>query len=435
MLCPRFTVFRLALPALAIVGLTPDAEAQAPPFRCGPDCTTPGQYVLCNDSFDQTSAIAGTLELTDFLDAGCMTFDPPAGSFQLVAFAALFGSGDQLASLVEVHTERSPISLVPMAKIFETGAAIPFSASPGFSGLFFTTQNLTTAFRLCIKQQIDGFGAGTRPLTFDSDGMQHMSTVFDVSRPNPPNGAWNQPSVANVTGDFVIRAVVRYADQAPWQPGGACSSADAGVSDSGANDAAPVSDGGGPTDGGAPLDGGGTTDGGAPPDGGAGADASALQDAGVAADAGPSVDAGALPAPRIISITPDRGPSTQATGVVVTGEGFLAGLSLKIGAIPTTDRTVPGPTTILATVPQGIAPGTYDVVVQNPDGQAAVLTKGFTVTGAGGDPPPDDSCNCTSARETPESGSWMWGVAMLGLAALRSRRARRPRRFLRRVGR
>lgn len=405
------TVFRLALPALAIIGFTPDAEAQAPPFRCGPDCTTPGQYVLCNDSFDQTSAIAGTLELTDFLDAGCMTFDPPAGSFQLVAFAALFGSGDQLASLVEVHTERSPVTLVPMTKIFEAGAAIPFSASPGFSGLFFATQNLTTAFRLCIKQQIDGFGAGTRPLTFDSDGMQHTNTVFDLSRPNPPNGAWNQPTVANVTGDFVIRAVVRYADQTPWQPGGSCSGADAGVSDSGSADAAPVTDGGGATDGGAPLD------------GGANADASAPQDASAPADGGLGVDAGALPAPRIISITPDRGPSTQATGVVVTGEGFQAGLTLKIGAIPTTDLTVPGPTTILATVPQGIAPGTYDVVVQNPDGQAAVLTKGFTITGTEGNPPPDDSCNCASTRRTRGSGSWMWGVAMLGLAAIRSRRA------------
>jgi MYXO-CTERM domain-containing protein len=140
-------------------------------------------------------------------------------------------------------------------------------------------------------------------------------------------------------------------------------------------------------------------------------DAGTIADADALADAAPAGDAGRGEAPTIVALTPSRGANVAATPIVVTGSGFVDGATLRIGAIPATEIRVPGATTLLANVPPNIAPGAYDVVLQNPDGQAAVLTKGFEVTGPG----TDASSNC-QATAAP---TW---AAIAALLVLRRRR-------------
>src|SRR5438093_361513 len=168
--------------------------AQAPPYSCGPDCTTPGRYVLCNDSFDATSASAGGLELTDFLERACMTFIAPAATFNVTAFAALFGGGDMNLINVEIYTESG--TDVPVGPPLSdcNGALIPFSPAPGFSGLFFSpSTTVTTDFRICLEQQLDDTSQtmGTRPVLYDADGFQGMNTAYI-----PAAGGWHAASVA-----------------------------------------------------------------------------------------------------------------------------------------------------------------------------------------------------------------------------------------------
>jgi MYXO-CTERM domain-containing protein len=109
--------------------------------------------------------------------------------------------------------------------------------------------------------------------------------------------------------------------------------------------------------------------------------------------------------------------------VVVIGTNFVSGLSLKIGTIPATDVRVPGSTTILATVPASIAAGTYDVIAQNPDGQVAILQRGYTVIDTKDQAPPGSHCGCTTARSERQSGAALWLALFFGLALLARRRA------------
>lgn len=130
-----------------------------------------------------------------------------------------------------------------------------------------------------------------------------------------------------------------------------------------------------------------------------------------------SADAGPTGPPMITAISPDTGKSDAATMITVTGSGFVSGLSLKIGAITAGNVEVPGGSTVRALVPQGIAAGTYDVVVENPDGQAAILPDGFTVEGDGPGLPKESGCICARGASAP--GVW-W--LLIGLLFFRRRR-------------
>ena len=55
---------------------------------------------------------------------------------------------------------------------------------------------------------------------------------------------------------------------------------------------------------------------------------------------------------------------------------------MALGATPLTSVTLVDATTLTATVPWGIAPGTYDLTVTDPDGGSGSLSGAFTV-GAG----------------------------------------------------
>jgi MYXO-CTERM domain-containing protein len=368
------------------------AKAQLPPYQCGPDCTTPGQYVLCNDAFDRTMMSAGQVRLVDFLEAACASFQPPAASFNIVGFAALFGSGFGTALVIDMYDELGRAT--PGKALIDSGPGVqvPDTNGTGFSGLIFQTVTATGAFRLCLRQQIDDPSQTimSRPVLYDADGMAASNTLFA-----PSQHGWITAASGGVTGDFILRPIVTYGDMGPWNPGGVCQTMDGGIHDSG-----PGADAAGGTD----AMGGG-------------------QDAMMGgADAGivvPGQDAGTAvnQPPMIANISPNQGLNSTPVDVVVTGSGFASGLTLKIGTISADDVRVPGPTTILAQVPANIAAGVYDVLVQNPDLETAILPKGYTVIA--GKSPPASKCGCRTsgdgARASTAAG-WMLIGALFALS-------------------
>ena len=85
---------------------------------------------------------------------------------------------------------------------------------------------------------------------------------------------------------------------------------------------------------------------------------------------------------------PASASSSVDVEVTIYGYFFQSGASPYIGSTPLQDVEYLGPEpsppnrwVIRATLPAGLAPGTYDVTVVNPDAQAGVLPDGFTVTG------------------------------------------------------
>lgn len=156
-----------------------------------------------------------------------------------------------------------------------------------------------------------------------------------------------------------------------------------------------------------------------PPDAGAEDAAVEPEDAGqVAQDAGQvAEDAGSttLDPPTISAISPDSVAQGSAAQVTVVGTGFQSGLTLKIGAIGAEVSSVGGSTTISADVPAGIAAGTYDVLVSNPDGQSAILSDGFRVQGATTGPALGaEGCRCVGSPAA-SGGLLLWGGLLLVL--------------------
>jgi hypothetical protein len=89
--------------------------------------------------------------------------------------------------------------------------------------------------------------------------------------------------------------------------------------------------------------------------------------------------------PTLISITsimPDKGVNDVQTAVVISGENFVAPLTVTVGETPLVAIDVADTQTVNAVVPAGIDAGHYDVIVTNPDGTAATLTEGFEVIDA-----------------------------------------------------
>lgn len=403
--------------AAAFALLPLDARAQgAPPFRCGPDCSRPGRYVLCADNFDNSNTSAGGVVLVNFLERACVSFPPPAQQFTITGFAALFGPGDTVATWLQIFVENG--SNTPGMELTGTGVGIPGAAAAGFTGLFFGSVNATTDFRLCLQQQIDDSGGNSfgRPLLFDDDGVQGTNWAFI-----PSAGGWQASGAA---GDFILRPIVEYGDLTPWAPGGACERPDGGVA---ADSGVPAGDSGVPAgDSGSPVarDGGEAMDSGEAADSG---DPGPASDAGVDPGGGDAGTSGGGP-PTITAISPKEGPNTDAIDVTVTGTNFEPGAQLMIGSIQANDVSVPGSTTILAEVPRGIAPGVYDVIVRNPDDQTAILSDGYTVRGPGGGvAPPAADCGCRTAGARESGSDLLWILlGVLCVAALRPRARSNP---------
>ncbi len=85
--------------------------------------------------------------------------------------------------------------------------------------------------------------------------------------------------------------------------------------------------------------------------------------------------------PTVSAIAPVTGTNDIDTSVTITGSDFAANPTVMLGTTALTNVAVVSSTTLTATVPWGINPGTYGLTVVNPDG-GNTLPSAFTV-GAG----------------------------------------------------
>jgi Domain of unknown function (DUF1929)/IPT/TIG domain len=83
------------------------------------------------------------------------------------------------------------------------------------------------------------------------------------------------------------------------------------------------------------------------------------------------------PPPSVNSITPTSGTTNGGTAVTISGSGFLAGATVKLGGTSATGVTVVSSTSITATTPSHAA-GAVSVVVTNADNQSDTLANGYT---------------------------------------------------------
>jgi peptidoglycan-associated lipoprotein len=82
----------------------------------------------------------------------------------------------------------------------------------------------------------------------------------------------------------------------------------------------------------------------------------------------------------VASVSPSTlQPNTPST-ITVRGNGFQAGAKVWVGSAAATGVSVSGTSSLTASVP-GLAVGTYDVQVGNPDGKSATLYQALTVEG------------------------------------------------------
>jgi MYXO-CTERM domain-containing protein len=428
--------FAASILALAAVPSVALAQGAAP--ECGYDCSRPGRYVICNDSVELNNP--GQM-INCGASLGACTGEAFCGSFRLPATSTtthlrqvwtLMGpsapAGDQFD--LEVYVERNMDT--PGARIAGTVnnnyALVGDPQNFQFIDLAVhgDAYELFTNFRLCFRKQFDG----SHNVCYDTDGQgqranwMYARVAFDCT--TPASSFWTEASTFGVNGDFIIRPEVEISDLSAWRPGGVCNRRpDAGVMDATPMDAAAPDAMPPPPDAGFAMDATAPDEGfamdAAPLDTGPqGMDASAPPP-----DSGPMnpADAGVVGrAPQITGISPARATNDAPVDLLVAGNNFAQGLTLKIGAIAAENVRVPGPTTITATVPPNIAPGVYDVSVRNPDGQAALLPAAFTVLAkddpGSSSPPPSEGCGC---RGSGQGSPWLFGALALLALLLRRR--------------
>ena len=117
----------------------------------------------------------------------------------------------------------------------------------------------------------------------------------------------------------------------------------------------------------------------------------------------------ANPAPTVTSISPNSGTINGGTPVTITGTGFLAGATVKLGGTAATGVTVVSSTSITATTPAHAA-GAVSVVVTNTDAQSGTLNNGYTYTtgtGGGGTIAFVQVNSSTPANCQREHGAWL----------------------------
>jgi hypothetical protein len=80
--------------------------------------------------------------------------------------------------------------------------------------------------------------------------------------------------------------------------------------------------------------------------------------------------------PTIATVAPAAGSAAGGTWVTIAGTNFVPGATVTVGGVPATVQGTIFPTSIVAST-GGHAVGTVNVVVTNPDTQAATSTNGF----------------------------------------------------------
>jgi hypothetical protein len=107
--------------------------------------------------------------------------------------------------------------------------------------------------------------------------------------------------------------------------------------------------------------------------------------------------------PTVTSVSPSSGPTAGGTAITVTGTGFIAGATVRVGGTSATAVSVVSATSITAVTPAGSAGGP-SVQVTNPDGQSGTRAAAFTYTAATPGP--------TLTGVSPSSGPIAGGTAV-----------------------
>ena len=113
-----------------------------------------------------------------------------------------------------------------------------------------------------------------------------------------------------------------------------------------------------------------------------------------------------LPRPGLSAISPNAGPNTGGTTVLLTGSNFAAGARVFFGATEAVLPTLVDGNRLVAVTPQSFS-GPADVTVINVDGKSAVLPLGYAFypSGAAGSPP-------NAQRVNPRTGSTVIATAV-----------------------
>ena len=120
--------------------------------------------------------------------------------------------------------------------------------------------------------------------------------------------------------------------------------------------------------------------------------------------------------PAVTAVSPLAGRNDQTTAVTITGANFEGVTGVTINGTPLTSVTGVNGTTITATVPAGIAPGSYPVIVTTPIGTSAGNTVTFTSYVVG--PPRVLSISPSSGRNTGTTAVTIQGTSFGGASGV-----------------
>jgi hypothetical protein len=82
---------------------------------------------------------------------------------------------------------------------------------------------------------------------------------------------------------------------------------------------------------------------------------------------------------QVYTISPNSGFNDQVTNVVINGANFKATPTVKLSIYNLVNVVMVSGTILQASVPANLPPGTYDLIVKNPNGETAILVAAFTV--------------------------------------------------------
>ncbi|GAE09105.1 IPT/TIG domain-containing protein [Paenibacillus sp. JCM 10914] len=91
-----------------------------------------------------------------------------------------------------------------------------------------------------------------------------------------------------------------------------------------------------------------------------------------------TADFGFYAQPEVSSLTPDKGPVSGGTRLIINGKHFLSGVKVKVGDNYSQNVTYHSSTYLFAVTPEVEQPGLVDVTIENPDGTELILPNAFT---------------------------------------------------------
>ncbi len=115
----------------------------------------------------------------------------------------------------------------------------------------------------------------------------------------------------------------------------------------------------------------------------------------------------AAPAPVVLVVSPNSGPTAGGTGVTVTGAYFVGGATVFFGGTIASGISFVSANTLTCTTPAHAA-GAVDVVVTNADAQTGKLSAGYTYVA--------NPCTLTCAATVPSTGQAGKAIAFQGSA-------------------